>query len=103
MESTDFEEYATKTFRLSDEYMNFLKQIDHNQSAALRKALDMLMKRKAKDVFRENLLIICMGCIFLFFATITPFTPIIIILCCFGGFISAYGIGGLISAIRRTK
>ena len=103
MESTDIEEYNRATVSLTKEQWSFLKKIDNNQCAAVRKAINMLMKRKAKDVFRENLLIICMGCIFLFFATITPFTPIIIILCCFGGFISAYGIGGLISAIRRTK
>ena len=103
MDESNYEDYNRTTFTLTRQQTEFLKKIDHNQSAALRKALNTLIHKQKRDVVRENILTLSIGCIFLFFATLTPNIIIILISTCFGFFICLYAVGGMIIEIRRTK
>jgi len=98
---TIVDDYIRMSFTLTQNHLDYLKSIDANQSSALRKALDSLMKKQRSDAFKENLLILSIGCIFLFFSTLTPYVGIIVMATGFGFLISVYAIGRMIDEIRR--
>jgi len=100
---TIIDDFIRMSFTLTQKHLDYLKSIDMNQSSALRKALDYQIQKQKKDAFRDNLLILCIGCIFLFFSTLTPYIGVIIAGTVFGLIICMYSVGRIVNEIRRTR
>ena len=105
----EMEDAFQKTFTIYPKHLNFLKKInDDNISLALRTVLDSIIsgqeRTRRKKILDNSLMFICFGFFFFMFTFITdnPYAYLTGLL--LGVFLTTYGgIGGVQSALRRTK
>lgn len=103
----NFEESFGKTFTICQRHIDFLESINKNTSLALRTLLDSLSRQnkklEIKKIIDESMFFICFGLVFFILAFLSSgFASVI---CTgMGAVILSYGlIGGVFSALSRTK
>jgi len=103
----NFEETFGKTFTISQRHIDFLEKINENTSLALRTLLDSLARQnkklEIKKIIDDSLFFVCFGLVFFIIAILS--TDFVSIICTgMGVIILSYGlIGGVFSALSRTK
>jgi len=88
----DYEEALVKSFSLLKHHVNFLETIEQNQSLALRKALDELMKRQKKQKLLDAIMPLSLALIFYIVAYIATDIIVSIVSLGFGVMLSVVGL-----------
>ena len=107
----ELENQSHVSFRIPTKYVDFLNNINPNQTEAFKIVLDDYMdikKNKGKNERTQrlngNIIMFGLGVLFLLFAVLSTDVIVGYIATLFGLFLAANGIiGGIITEIRRTR
>jgi len=100
------DETFQKTFTICQRHLDYLESKDKHASKALRKELDIAMKKDSrfnkKEVFNQSLNLISFGLILLLFSYIITSFSLKIICMGLGAFLLGYGtLGGLKDVLQK--
>jgi len=96
----NYEEAQIKSYSLLPHHIAFLETVESNQSLALRKALDELIKRQKKDKIIDAIMPLSLALIFFLVAYIAIPITITILAMGFGVMLSVIGIWRYINEIH---
>jgi hypothetical protein len=96
----NYEEATVKSYSLLPHHIAFLERLESNQSLALRKALDELIKRQKKDKILNALMPLSLALIFFLVAYIAIDIIVSIVSLGFGVMLSVVGIWRHINEIH---
>ena len=98
------EDVKRTTLILLPKHVEHLLSVHDNQSEAIRRIIDDHMQTAKRHPIFDNIIIISLGLIFVFFAFIIPNLVAAVVSTLFGVWFVSYGvIGGIAGEIRRTN